>query len=59
MVVYVVMILVDEEYGGRDMIKGFSTKKQAKDFIREHGQTTVECWYGDEPLYTIEELEID
>lgn len=59
MLVYMVMTLVDDEYGGREIFAGFSTREKAETFIQEHGQSTVETWYGSEKQYTIEEVTIE
>lgn len=54
MEVYCVMVICDEEYGCRDIESIWATQEQAEARIVELGQETVEMWFGNEDLYTIE-----
>lgn len=60
MVVYVVMVITDYEYGCRSIEKAYATREQAEKAIAKLGQQTVDFWDGSQsPLYTIEELEVE
>lgn len=58
MTVFAVMVLVDDEYGGRVIDAIFSTETAAAAYIQMHGQRMIETWYGEEAQYTIEEHEV-
>lgn len=54
MTVYAVMILVDDEYLGRDIHAIYAHEEDARAFVTAN-QETIEYWDGETTLYTIEE----
>ncbi len=57
MKVYIVTVLVDTEYGNRDIYEVYNSKEKAQKFIDEH-QETINCWYGDDNEYNFEAWEV-
>ena len=58
MTIYLVMVMTEFEYGGREVEKAFYSEEKAKDYIKDK-QRTIDNWYGEDELYTIEEIEIE
>ena len=58
MKVYCVMVVSDEEYGCRDVESIWANYEQAEAHIAELGQETLDLWFGDVELYTIEEYDL-
>lgn len=61
MMVYVINMMVDDEYGCREAIAVYANRKEAEAWIAEN-QEMLFPWYCDddegEPLYTIKEFKI-
>lgn len=57
MKVYIVTVLVDTEYGNRDIYEVYDSEEKAQKFIDEN-QEIVNCWYGDDIEYALEAWEV-
>ena len=61
MKVYVVNVMVDEEYGCREANAVYASKVDAEAWVAENQQKIHTWWLKDDenvPLYTIEEFEL-
>jgi hypothetical protein len=57
--VYVVTMIIEREYCGREIVGVFATRSLAENYIDTEGQGSFEHWSGSEiELYSIEEWEI-
>lgn len=61
MMVYVVMMLVDEEYGCMEAQAVYASQADAEAWVAEH-QEYVDCWFCENeqgvPLYAVREFEL-
>lgn len=59
MKVYAVEAIVEEEYGGVEVVKVFAHRADAEGYVEEH-QEMLDVWYSDDfvPMYSIRGLEV-
>lgn len=59
MTVYLVMELIDEEYGSRTVVGAYAQETDALAWVEAH-QSEVSVWFSDDPvlLYTIDCVEV-
>jgi len=59
MKVYTVEAMVEEEYGGVEVVKVFTHRADAEGYVEEH-QEMLNVWFSDDlvPMYSIHELEV-
>ena len=59
MKIYAVEAIVEEEYGGAEVVKVFAHRADAEGYVEEH-QEMLDVWFSDDsiPMYSIREFEV-
>lgn len=59
MKVYAVEAIVEEEYGGVEVVKVFAHRADAEGYVEEH-QKMLDVWFSDDsiPMYSVREFEV-
>lgn len=57
--VYIVLVIIEEEYCGKEIEKVFTNKEDAENYVKEN-QSTFIHWDGNKiEYYSIEEWEVE